>query len=181
MTKLTTPRLEIRLPDFGEGAKLARYYSENREFLQPFYPRFSSEDFDPRAWESTLPHVRAEFDSRRSMRLCLFQRDAVCGVVNVTNVNQSPRFSAILGYSLGRAYEGQGLMREALEAIIPVAFTRFHLHRLEANYMPRNERSGRTLAALGFEKEGLARQYLLINGIWEDHILTARLNPDWSP
>lgn len=180
MTKLITARLEIRLPEFGEGAKLAQYYSENREFLQPFYPKFTREDFDPRAWESTLPHVRAEFDARRSLRLCLFHQEAVAGVVNITSVTQSPRHSATLGYSLGRAHEGQGLMREALTAIIPFAYTRFHLHRIEANYMPRNERSGRTLAALGFEKEGLARAYLLINGVWEDHVLTAKINPDWS-
>lgn len=180
MTKLITPRLEIRLADFGEGAKLAQYYSENREFLQPFYPKFTKEDFDPRAWESTLPHVRAEFDARRSLRLCLFQQGAVCGVLNVTNATQSPRYSATLGYSLAKACEGQGLMREALMAVIPFAFSRFHLHRLEANYMPRNERSGRTLAALGFAKEGLAHAYLLIDGVWEDHVLTAKINPDWS-
>jgi ribosomal-protein-alanine N-acetyltransferase len=178
--KLITPRLEIRLAEFGEGAKLAQYYVENREFLQPFYPKFTPEDFDQRAWESTLPHVRSEFDARRSIRLCLFHQGRVCGVANVTNATQSPRFSATLGYSLGQTFQGMGLMREALSEIIPFAFSRLRLHRLEANYMPRNERSGRTLEALGFLKEGLAHQYLLINGVWEDHILTAKINPNWQ-
>ncbi len=178
--KLVTPRLEIRLAEFGEGAKLARYYSENRDFLQPFYPKFTREDFDPKAWESTLPHVRSEFDARRSIRFCLFSQGEVCGVMNFTNASLGPRFSATLGYSLGRAFEGKGLMREALSEAIPYALSRLRLHRLEANYMPRNERSGRTLEALGFVKEGLAHQYLLINGIWEDHILTAKINPNWQ-
>ena len=168
------------MAEFGEGVKLAEYYRENREFLQPFYPTFTREDFDPRAWESTLPHVRSEFEGRRSMRLCLFREQDLAGVLNVTNVSQSPRFSATLGYSLAERYQGQGLMREALAAVIPFVFHRFHLHRLEANYMPRNERSGRTLAAVGFAKEGLAQKYLLINGVWEDHILTAKLNPEWQ-
>jgi ribosomal-protein-alanine N-acetyltransferase len=179
MTKLITPRLEIRMAEFGEGVKLAEYYRLNREFLQPYYPKFTKEDFEARAWESTLPHMRAEFEARRSLRLCLFRQGDLCGVLNVTGVSQTPRYSATLGYSLAEQHQGFGLMREALAAVIPFVFHRFRLHRIEANYMPRNERSGRTLAALGFEKEGLARRYLLINGEWEDHVLTAKLNPEW--
>jgi ribosomal-protein-alanine N-acetyltransferase len=29
--------------------------------------------------------------------------------------------------------------------------------------------------------EGYARDYLLINGRWEDHVLTGIVNPDWKP
>jgi ribosomal-protein-alanine N-acetyltransferase len=177
--KLLSARLEIRIPAFGEGAKLADYYRDNQEFLQPFYPRFSNEDFDARAWEASLPHARAEFEARKSMRLCLFEEKRMCGVVNITGVSTAPRFAATLGYSLAADCQGRGLMREALTEIIPFAFARFRLHRIEAGFMPRNERSGRTLAALGFEREGLAKSYLMINGVWEDHVLTAKVNEDW--
>ncbi|MGL4717164.1 MAG: 30S ribosomal protein S5 alanine N-acetyltransferase, partial [Aeromonas sp.] len=44
-------------------------------------------------------------------------------------------------------------------------------------YMPANQRSGALLERLGFEREGFARAYLLINGRWEDHILTSLINP----
>ncbi|TND51068.1 30S ribosomal protein S5 alanine N-acetyltransferase, partial [Aeromonas dhakensis] len=36
---------------------------------------------------------------------------------------------------------------------------------------------GALLERLGFEREGYAKEYLMINGRWEDHILTSRLNP----
>jgi ribosomal-protein-alanine N-acetyltransferase len=52
------------------------------------------------------------------------------------------------------------------------------LHRIEANVMPRNLRSRRVLAKLGFAEEGLARQYLKINGVWEDHIHYVMFNDD---
>ncbi|MGL5537110.1 MAG: 30S ribosomal protein S5 alanine N-acetyltransferase, partial [Aeromonas veronii] len=36
---------------------------------------------------------------------------------------------------------------------------------------------GALLERLGFEREGFARAYLMINGRWEDHILTSLINP----
>jgi ribosomal-protein-alanine N-acetyltransferase len=50
------------------------------------------------------------------------------------------------------------------------------LHRIMAGYLPHNKRSGKLLDRLGFEKEGLARKYLKINGRWEDHLLTSLIN-----
>lgn len=79
-----------------------------------------------------------------------------------------------LGYSVDHSSQGRGVMYEALDTLIPVVFSQFGLHRIMANYMPRNERSGRLLQRLGFEKEGYAKDYLQIAGRWEDHVLTAR-------
>ena len=32
-----------------------------------------------------------------------------------------------------------------------------------------------------FEKEGYEKDYLLIDGQWRDHVLTALTTPDWTP
>jgi ribosomal-protein-alanine N-acetyltransferase len=69
-------------------------------------------------------------------------------------------------------------MHEALGAVIAEVFSpRFNLHRLQAAYQPNNVRSGAVLERLGFEHEGLARDYLFINGAWRDHCITALRNP----
>ena len=47
--------------------------------------------------------------------------------------------------------------------------------------IPGNDASIRLLENTGFQREGFARQYLCINGIWQDHILFARLRDDPSP
>jgi ribosomal-protein-alanine N-acetyltransferase len=46
-----------------------------------------------------------------------------------------------------------------------------------ATYMTTNQRSAVLLERLGFEKEGYAKSYLNIAGTWEDHVLTALVNP----
>jgi ribosomal-protein-alanine N-acetyltransferase len=71
-------------------------------------------------------------------------------------------------------------MSEALTAAIPYVFQNVNLHRIAATYMPRNQRSGRLLKSQGFEIEGYAKDYLMINDQWEDHILTSRINSEWQ-
>ena len=83
----------------------------------------------------------------------------------------------MLGYSVDARAEGKGIMTEALTALVAFAFGSLELHRIQANYMPSNERSGRVLKKLDFDVEGYARDYLFLGGAWRDHILTARLNP----
>jgi hypothetical protein len=65
---------------------------------------------------------------------------------------------AELGYVLGRAHWGKGVMQEALTALLDAAFARLDLRRIEAEADPRNAASCRVLARLGFTKEGLLRQ-----------------------
>ena len=54
-------------------------------------------------------------------------------------------------------------MHEALQITICYAFEDLRLHRIHANHLPSNVRSGRLLARLGFAIEGYAKDYLLIN------------------
>ncbi|GJA95297.1 hypothetical protein KAM358_31290 [Aeromonas caviae] len=68
-------------------------------------------------------------------------------------------------------------MQEVVAAGIDHLFRERGLHRIMASYMPANLRSGALLERLGFEQEGYARDYLMINGRWEDHVLTALINP----
>ena len=48
----------------------------------------------------------------------------------------------------------------------------------EANVMPRNAASLRAAEKAGYRPEGLARRYLNINGVWEDHIHMVKLNEE---
>jgi ribosomal-protein-alanine N-acetyltransferase len=84
-----------------------------------------------------------------------------------------------LGYSVDQAHEGQGIMREALEAALDEVFSeRCLLHRVQANVRPENCRSIALLERLRFEREGRSRNYLFIDGAWRDHLNYARLNPN---
>ena len=86
-----------------------------------------------------------------------------------------------MGYNLAEAQQGKGYMTEAVRVAIKYVFEELNLHRVMANYMPHNQRSGNLLKRLGFVVEGYAKEYLLINGRWEDHIQTSLINYNWKP
>jgi ribosomal-protein-alanine N-acetyltransferase len=101
--------------------------------------------------------------------------------VSLSNIVRGVFQAAHLGYGIDHSLQGQGLMHEAVSEIIRFAFDDLRLHRLQANYQPHNQRSAALLQRLGFVEEGLARDYLYINGAWRDHVLTSLTNPQFDP
>jgi ribosomal-protein-alanine N-acetyltransferase len=98
--------------------------------------------------------------------------------VNVTNIVHGVFQAGVLGYSVDVAHQARGYGSETVGTIVTWCFRNIGLHRVEANYQPSNERSGRLLRALGFTVEGYARDYLFIDGAWRDHVLTAKIRDD---
>ena len=86
---------------------------------------------------------------------------------------------AELGYVLGRAHWGRGLMQEALGALIGCAFGSMGLRRLEAEVDTRNRSSARLLQRLGFTKEGLLRQRWVAKGEAKDVEMYGLLRSEW--
>ena len=103
--------------------------------------------------------------------------EQMIGACNFSGIIRGAFQACYLGYHIDEAHQGQGLMQEALEAGIGYMFDSQNLHRIMANYIPGNDRSARLLERLGFEREGYAKAYLNIAGRWQDHVLTALVNP----
>ena len=72
--------------------------------------------------------------------------------------------SCFLGYKLDKDHLRQGLMSEAVQECVRIAFEELGLHRIEANIMPHNLPSLGVAEKCGFVREGLSRKYLKING-----------------
>jgi ribosomal-protein-alanine N-acetyltransferase len=104
----------------------------------------------------------------------------IIGTCNYTNIVRGPFQACHLGYQIARQWEGQGLMAEALRATNAFAFDTLRLHRIMANYRPENVRSAQLLERLGFAREGVAKDYLFINGAWCDHVLTSLTHPAYD-
>lgn len=87
--------------------------------------------------------------------------------------------SAEVGYSLNRDYWNQGIMTEALGAILDFGFTKLNLNRIEAEHDVMNAASGRVMAKVGMQYEGTLRQRIFNKGSFADVALYSMLKEDY--
>ncbi|MBB3227228.1 ribosomal-protein-alanine N-acetyltransferase [Luteibacter sp. Sphag1AF] len=177
---MRTSRTIIRLLEPDEAPILLRYRMENRAHLEPWEPLRQASHY---TLEGCRQVIEAGIEAARSDRgypFVILTPDSgdMIGSFTLANVVRGVFQACHLGYGIASRHEGQGLMFEALDAAVRYAFGPLDFHRVMANYMPRNERSGRLLERLGFEREGYAKRYLKIDGLWEDHVLTAKVRAE---
>lgn len=182
---LETPRLALRLARPGMQGAIARFLEENfTGHLDRWSPPPAEAFFTEAFWEERLAISVEEFHADRAVRFVLQPRGSesgpVIGTCNYTNIVRGAFHACHLGYQVARAQQGQGMMAEALRAANAFMFDAMRMHRIMANYRPENERSRRLLERLGFVREGLARDYLFIDGAWRDHVLTSLTHPAYD-
>jgi ribosomal-protein-alanine N-acetyltransferase len=173
-TKRTT--LTILKPERAE--LIYTYYQENKSHIAPWEPERNETFYSFSSCRDRVTMAYTGFFQKQSVNFSILDshESEIIGLCNFTNIIQGPFQACHMGYSIARKYEAQGLMSEAANAAIRYMFDTIGLHRIMANYMPHNERSARLLEKLGFKKEGYAKEYLKINGKWQDHILTSLIN-----
>ena len=177
---IRTERLVVRALDPSEAELMVRFRKENRLFLTPWEPARSDEFYTMAFWQLQLRMALRQFRDQSALSFSLLDKteSEVLGVCNYSNIIRGTFQSCHLGYATAEKHQSQGYMAEAITHTLEYVFNELRLHRVMANYLPRNERSGALLNRLGFKIEGEAEQYLKINGVWEDHILTSKINPE---
>lgn len=180
---IESERVIMRLPTSADVDAILDFYRENEAHLAPYEPTKPAEFYTAFYWEARVRAVREEFRHDRAMRCFLFAREApevIIGAANFSAFLRGAAHHCNLGYSLAATAEGRGYMSEILPLACRYVFDELGFHRIQANYMPHNVRSGKLLRRLGFVVEGYARDYLMIAGRWEDHVLTSLTNSRWQ-
>ena len=179
---LRTSRLLLTIPGPECAPQYARFCLDNADFLQPWQGPFFEREFQASFWSDALRRRTEAFHADQRYSFGIFAKSAgvsgpLLGYCSFSEIIRGRLQSCYLGYALAENAQGRGLMTEALRVAIAYMFGEARLHRIMANYMPRNERSAKLLGRLGFAVEGAAKKYLYINGAWQDHVMTALVNP----
>ncbi len=153
--RLDTPRLILRPFRPGDGEAMFRNWASD-----PLVTRYLT-------WP---PHENAEV----SERLCalwaqgaetpsfyqwaieLRELGQVIGSLSVVRIDEATE-SAELGYCIGKAWWGRGLMTEAVRAVIAYLLTDCGFRRVCARHDAENPASGRVMQKAGMVREGTLR------------------------
>jgi ribosomal-protein-alanine N-acetyltransferase len=166
-----------QMSDFPQWMALRE---KSRDFLTPWEPTWPDDDLTRSSFRRRLKRYSEDMRGDLAYPFLLFQQsdDALLGGLTLTNIRRGVAQSGSLGYWVGAPFAHKGHMTRGVLALIPFAFEGLRLHRIEAACIPTNQPSIRLLERTGFKREGYAREYLCINGLWQDHLLYARLQGD---
>lgn len=174
----STSRLLLRRSHESLAHAVTEYYSRNKQFLHATETTHEEAYYALPARRKALQEDEEKLLQDSAVRFWISRKGEtrIIGTISLSCIVRGAFQSCFLGYKLDEAYLRRGYMTEAVEKCLEIAFCELGLHRVEANIMPRNTASRGVVQKLGFEPEGLARRYLEINGVWEDHLRFAKRN-----
>ena len=172
--------VQLRVPQSGDFAEWAALREQSRAFLVPWEPVWPADDLSRGAFRRRLKRYAEDLRNDLAYAFLIFRSDdnTLVGGLTLANIRRGVAQAGSIGYWVGAPFARKGYMTAAMGALIPFCFGTLRLHRLEAACIPGNAASIRLLEKTGFQREGYARSYLCINGIWQDHLLYARLKDD---
>lgn len=172
--------LLLRPPAGSDYVAWATLRAASRAHLVPFEPQWAHDELTRTAYRQRLRRYQRDVKDDTGYAFFIFSEfdGELLGGLTLSNVRRGVTQAAALGYWTGLRHARKGHMRAALSALVPFAFGGLRLHRIEAACLPHNAASIRTLEGAGFRHEGVARNYLKINGTWQDHLLYALSEED---
>ena len=167
----------LRTPQATDHTEWAALREQSREFLTPWEPTWPADDLSRSAFRRRIRRYSEDLRTDQSYAFLIFRSldGRMVGGLTLANVRRGVAQAGSVGYWMGLPFIRQGYMTAALRAVVPFAFATLRLHRLEAACIPTNIASIQLLEKTGFGREGYAREYLCIDGVWQDHLLYARL------
>lgn len=174
------PGVVLRAPQMSDYTDWAALREASRDFLTPWEPTWPADDLTRAAFRRRIRRYAEDQRGDLAYPFFIFRADdhRLLGGLTLANIRRGCAQAGSLGYWMGAPHTRRGYMTAAVKAVIPFAFSTLRLHRVEAACIPDNIASVRLLERTGFRREGIAREYLCIDGIWQDHLLFARLNGD---
>jgi [ribosomal protein S5]-alanine N-acetyltransferase len=172
--------VSLRVPQNSDHAEWAALREASRDFLTPWEPTWPADDLTRGAYRRRLKRYSDDQRSDLAYAFLIFRNDdnALVGGLTLASIRRGVAQAGSIGYWIGAPFAHQGYMTAAVRSLIPFCFRTLRLHRLEAACIPGNAASIALLEKTGFTREGYARSYLCINGVWQDHLLYARLEAD---
>lgn len=172
LLKYETSRLVLKVLEPDYAVDVLQFYLDDKELFEK-YEMERCANFYTESHQRTLLH--AEFGlalKLQQIRFYVFLKEhptQIIGTVclyDISNIYSR----AELGYKFASKQHRKGYASEAVEKILDIAFTELDLHRVSAHVLATNEPSIRLLKGLGFDLEGICRDYLYLHGVWTDHL-----------
>jgi len=175
--RLETDRLILREMTLGDVEFYFRHFNNKKVVEGSCFP--GPKTLEAAKEELELYCIRP-FKENRGIRWGIARKgsDELIGTCGYYDWNKTSR-RAEMGYDLEPAHWGEGMMTEALRAILRYGFEEIGLNRVQAIIDSENVRSIKLVERLGLKKEGILRQNSYFRGRFRDEICFSLLKEEW--
>lgn len=170
--------VRLRPSDVTDAPTLAALARAQRSHLAPREPSRPESWFTEEGQRQALERADEDRAADRSYAY-IISDDAgtLLGRLTLASVVRGAGQFCSLGYWVAREATGRGVATAAVGHALGIAFGELGLHRVQAETLLHNHASRRVLERHGFQRCGMAPQYLKIAGRWQDHELWQLLAP----
>ncbi|MFD1031394.1 GNAT family N-acetyltransferase [Metaplanococcus flavidus] len=171
----------LRILTTEDAEEMVQLLLRNRTYWAIFEPQHRDSYFTAAVQREKILESIHQAKENREYSFGIFEpeTDKLIGHISMYSIKRLPFLSALVGYSIDESYIGRGIATDAVKLVIAFGFEKLRLHRIEAYVSPRNAGSIRVLEKAHFNNEGLLREFLYINGVWEDHYHFAVLESEF--
>ncbi len=169
---LDTKRLLLKIEDSSKAPDILAFYKNNKDLFERFEPTRPQNFYTDSYQLASVNYEYSQIIKGKTLRYYVYlkeQPDVIIGSVNFIRIEHGPFSRATIGYKFDSAYHGKGYALEACQAAIPVLFSNYKIHRIEARVSPDNVASIKLLERLDFRFEGIEYQSVEVNGRFTDH------------
>lgn len=144
-----------------------------------------------RQWLPWLDHTTQETDTLKfikgtietaekgkGLNLGIWKKEVLIGVIGFNSIDKTDK-KAVIGYWLGKDFEGKGDMTNACKMLLEYGFEKLQLHRIEIRCATENEKSCNIPIRLGFTHEGTLREAEWLYDHFVSHNVYSLLESEW--
>jgi len=175
--ELESERLMLRQLIRKDIGALYKIYSS--EAVMKYYGMFPLEEYHQ--VERLVLTFQKGFEERRTIRwgIVLKETGELIGTCGYHNM-QPRNYRAEIGYEIREDHWNKGYATEAIRELLNFGYEQLGLNRVEALVYPENLASHRALEKLGFNQEGVLRDYAYFRNVFQDLVMHSLLKREFE-
>lgn len=151
---IETPRLILRQAKIDDAEPMFRNWANDAEVTKYLtWAHHGNIHVTEKLLESWIESYQR--DNYYQWMIVLKESDEPIGSIMANTMGRAQ--SAHIGYCIGKAWWHQGIMSEALKAVMDFLFDEVGYHRIESLHDPKNPNSGKVMKKCGMKYEGTLR------------------------
>ena len=170
--------VRLNLLEPRDALELFKLVDSNRAHLREWLP-FIDDYQSVKAATQFITRNSEESSGEKGLVMGIWVREMLAGIVTYDRIDWSNR-AALIGFWLGKSFQGRGIMTRTCSALIDLAFNELSLNRVEISCALENRRCRLVAERLGFGQEGISRQREWLYDHFVDIVSYGMLVSDWK-